>query len=79
MIENRGGAGSTIGTRDAARSAPDGYTLLIATSSLAINPSLYPDAAYDPKKDFAAIGLIRVEPESRAGQSVRASCTRLRN
>ena len=58
VIENRGGAGSTIGTRDVARSAPDGYTLLIATSSLAINPSLYPDVAYDPQKDFAPIGLI---------------------
>jgi hypothetical protein len=44
VIENRGGAGSTIGTRDVARSAPDGYTLLIATSSLAINPSLYSGA-----------------------------------
>ena len=65
VIENRGGAGSTIGTRDAARSAPDGYTLLIATSSLAINPSLYPDAAYDPKKDFAPIAR-RDEPEFRA-------------
>ncbi|MGA2892807.1 MAG: tripartite tricarboxylate transporter substrate binding protein [Xanthobacteraceae bacterium] len=61
VIENRGGAGSTIGTRDAARSAPDGYTLMIATSSLAINPSLYPDAGYDPK-DFAAIGLIASSP-----------------
>ena len=62
VIENRGGAGSTIGTRDAARSAPDGYTMLIATSSLAINPSLYPDAGYDPRKDFAAIGLIAASP-----------------
>jgi tripartite-type tricarboxylate transporter receptor subunit TctC len=62
VIENRGGAGSTIGTRDVARSAPDGYTLLIATSSLAINPSLYPDAGYDPRKDFAPIGLIATSP-----------------
>ena len=62
VIENRGGAGSTIGTRDVARSAPDGYTLLITTSSLAINPSLYPDTAYDPKKDFAPIGLIATSP-----------------
>jgi tripartite-type tricarboxylate transporter receptor subunit TctC len=62
VIQNRGGAGSTIGTRDAARSAPDGYTMLIATSSLAINPSLYPDAGYDPRKDFAAIGLIASSP-----------------
>jgi tripartite-type tricarboxylate transporter receptor subunit TctC len=58
VVENRAGAGSTIGTRDVARSAPNGYTLLIATSSLAINPSLYPDADYDPKKDFAPVGLI---------------------
>jgi tripartite-type tricarboxylate transporter receptor subunit TctC len=62
VIENRGGAGSTIGTRDVARSAPDGYTLLIATSSLAINPSLYPDAGYDPTKDFAPVGLIATSP-----------------
>jgi tripartite-type tricarboxylate transporter receptor subunit TctC len=62
VIENRGGAGSTIGTRDVARRPPDGYTLLIATSSLAINPSLYPDAGYDPKKDFAAVGLIASSP-----------------
>jgi tripartite-type tricarboxylate transporter receptor subunit TctC len=62
VIENRGGAGSTIGTRDVARSTPDGYTLLIATSSLAINPSLYPDVAYDPQKDFAPIGLIATSP-----------------
>ncbi len=62
VIENRGGAGSTIGTRDAARAAPDGYTLLIATSSLAINPQLYPDTAYDPVKDFAPIGLIAKSP-----------------
>jgi len=62
VIENRGGAGSTIGTRDVARSAPDGYTMLIATSALAINPSLYPDVAYDPKKDFAPIGLIATSP-----------------
>ena len=58
VVENRGGAGSTIGTRYVAKAKPDGYTILIATSALAINPSLYPDAGYDPKKDFAPIGLI---------------------
>jgi tripartite-type tricarboxylate transporter receptor subunit TctC len=58
VIENRGGAGGTIATRQVAHAAPDGLTLLIATSSLAINPSLYPSAGYDPRKDFAPIGLI---------------------
>jgi len=58
IIENRGGAGGTIATRQVAKAPPDGATLLIATSSLAINPSLYPNAGYDPRKDFAPIGLI---------------------
>src|SRR5215218_10520984 len=58
VVENRGGAGGTIATRQVAKSTPDGYTLLIATSSLAINPSLYPNVGYDPRKDFAPVGLI---------------------
>ena len=58
VIENRGGAGGTIATRQVAKAEPDGYTLLIATSSLAINPSLYPNVGYDPRKDFAPVGLI---------------------
>jgi tripartite-type tricarboxylate transporter receptor subunit TctC len=58
VVENRGGAGGTIATRQVAKATPDGYTLLIATSSLAINPSLYPNAGYDPRKDFSPIGLI---------------------
>ncbi len=58
VIENRGGAGGTIATRQVAKAKPDGYTLLIATSSLAINPSLYPNVGYNPRKDFAPVGLI---------------------
>ncbi len=58
VVENRGGVGSTIGTRYVAKSKADGYTILIATSALAINPALYPDVGYDPKKDFAPVGLI---------------------
>jgi tripartite-type tricarboxylate transporter receptor subunit TctC len=59
VVENRGGAGGIIATRAVARSAPDGYTILLAyTGTLAINPSLYGNPGYDPRKDFAPIGLI---------------------
>ena len=63
VVENRGGAGGTIATRAVAKSAPDGYTILLSyTGTLAINPSLYPNAGYDPRKDFAPIGLIASLP-----------------
>src|SRR5580704_8851620 len=59
VVDNRGGAGGTIATRAVARSAPDGHTILLAyTGTLAINPSLYANPGYDPRKDFAPIGLI---------------------
>ncbi|HLK84711.1 MAG TPA: tripartite tricarboxylate transporter substrate binding protein [Xanthobacteraceae bacterium] len=59
VVENRGGAGGTIATRAVARSAADGYTILLAyTGTLAINPSLYVNPGYDPRRDFAPIGLI---------------------
>src|SRR5215470_14964279 len=59
VIENRGGAGGSIGTRQVATAADDGYTLgLGGTGTLAIDPTLYPNAGYDPRKDFAPIGLI---------------------
>jgi tripartite-type tricarboxylate transporter receptor subunit TctC len=59
VIENRGGAGGTIATRAVAKSAADGYTLVIGgTGTLAINPTLYPNAGYDPRRDFAPVGLI---------------------
>ena len=59
VIENRGGAGGTIATRAVAKAAPDGYTLVIGgTGTLAINPTLYANAGYDPRKDFAPVGLI---------------------
>jgi tripartite-type tricarboxylate transporter receptor subunit TctC len=64
VIENRAAGGSGIvGTRQAARSAPDGYTLLLGyTSTLATGPSLHREAGYDPRKDFAPIGLIATAP-----------------
>jgi tripartite-type tricarboxylate transporter receptor subunit TctC len=59
VIENRGGAGGSIATRQVARSEPDGYTLgLGGTGTLAIDPTLYANVGYDPRKDFAPIGLI---------------------
>jgi len=59
VIENRGGAGGSIATRQIAKAAPDGYTLGIGgTGTLGVAPTLYPDAGYDPRKDFTPIGLI---------------------
>ena len=63
VVENRGGAGGTIATRAVAKTTPDGYTILLTyTGTLAINPTLYPNAGYDPRKDFAPIGLIGSQP-----------------
>jgi tripartite-type tricarboxylate transporter receptor subunit TctC len=59
VIENRGGAGGTIATRAVAKAPPDGYTLVVGgTGTLAVNPTLYANAGYDPRKDFAPVGLI---------------------
>ena len=59
VIENKGGAGGSIATRQVAKSTPDGYTLgLGGTGTLAINPTLYGNVGYDPRRDFAPVGLI---------------------
>jgi tripartite-type tricarboxylate transporter receptor subunit TctC len=64
VIQNRNMGGSgTAGTREAAHAAPDGYTLLFGyTSTLATGPNLYKDVGYDPRKDFAPIGLVASAP-----------------
>ena len=63
VIENRPGAGGNIGSRQAARSAPDGYTILLTfTGTLAINPSLYANLGYDPSKELIPIGSISTTP-----------------
>ncbi|WP_027579364.1 tripartite tricarboxylate transporter substrate binding protein [Bradyrhizobium sp. Ai1a-2] len=65
VIDNRPGAGGTVGTKAVAKSDPDGYTLVLGyTGTLAIGPSLYKKAGYDPRKDFAPIGMIGNAPNS---------------
>ena len=59
VIDNRAGAGGAIATRQVAKAAPDGYTLVIGgTGSLAVNPTLLPNVGYDVRKDFAPVGMI---------------------
>src|SRR5580698_6821120 len=65
VVDNRGGAGGTVGTKAVAKSEPDGYTLLAEyTGTLAIGPSLYRNVGYDPRKDFEPIGSIGCSPSS---------------
>jgi tripartite-type tricarboxylate transporter receptor subunit TctC len=63
VVDNRGGAGGSIAARQVARSTPDGYTLLLAFSAtLAISPSMFPNVGYDPRTDFAPIGMVGMAP-----------------
>jgi tripartite-type tricarboxylate transporter receptor subunit TctC len=63
IVENKPGAGTTLGADQVAKADPDGYTLLMATSTtLAINKTLYKKLAYDPVKDFTPIALIAGVP-----------------
>ena len=62
FVENRAGAGTTIGSGFVARAEPDGYTVLAHGSSLTITPSLYPNLAFDAARDFAAVVPLGVSP-----------------
>ena len=62
VIENRGGAGGNVGIAAAARSRADGYTLLLCSSSLVVNPLLYKSVPFDPYKDFVPISLLGTSP-----------------
>ncbi|MGA0594571.1 Bug family tripartite tricarboxylate transporter substrate binding protein [Enterovirga sp. CN4-39] len=61
IVENKPGAGGNIGAADASRSAPDGYTLFMATSAThSSNISFYPKLPYGPEKDFAPLTLVTI-------------------
>ena len=62
FVENKPGAGNMIGIEAAARAAPDGYTLLMTASTLALNSVLYKQVPYDPVRDFAPITLAATAP-----------------
>jgi len=62
FIENQGGAGGNLGIGATARSAPDGYTMAVVSTSYVVNPSLYPKIPYDPLKDFTPVTLAAVSP-----------------
>src|SRR5687768_3852487 len=69
VTENRGGAGGNVGAEAAARSAPDGYTIVLVAPSLAISPTLYSKLNYDPVKDFAPISLVATVPNVMVTQA----------
>jgi len=62
VTENRGGAGGNVGAEAAAKSAPDGYTIVLVAPSLAISPTLYAKLNYDPVKDLAPVSLVATVP-----------------
>ena len=62
VVENKAGAGTTIGTAEVAKSTPDGYTLLLAPAPFAITQFVYAKLPYDGKKDLVPIGLVQTTP-----------------
>lgn len=65
VVDNRGGAGGALGTRQVAKSAPDGYTIALGyTGTLAIGPALFPNTGYDVRTDFAPVGRIGAAPST---------------
>jgi tripartite-type tricarboxylate transporter receptor subunit TctC len=62
VVENRAGAGGNVPTAQVAKAPADGYTILAHSSAYAVNPSLTPNAGYDPEKDFVAIAVVAAQP-----------------
>lgn len=62
VVENRPGAGDTVGTAVAAQAPPDGYTLVMSSISLAFDPVIYPHLSYDPLRDLAPVAMVATQP-----------------
>ena len=62
VVENRGGAGGTIGSAAVAKADPDGYTVLVNAAAHSAAPAAYPQITYDPAKDFSAVAIFGVVP-----------------
>jgi tripartite-type tricarboxylate transporter receptor subunit TctC len=62
VVDNRGGAGGNIGAAAVAKSAPDGYTVLLTTSAFAVNVSLFSSPGYDAQKDFIPVAMVASQP-----------------
>src|SRR5262245_2380355 len=77
VVDSRPGAATIVGTEIAAKSAPDGYTVLMITTTFAINPGLYTKLPYDPGKDFTPVTQLNSQPNvvvvtpSFAGKSIK--------
>ena len=63
VIDNKGGAGGSLGTEVVAKSAPDGYTVLFTLSSHTINPAIFPKLSFDTLKDFEPVGMVASLPQ----------------
>jgi len=62
VVENRAGAGGNVPASQVAKAPADGYTILAHSSAYAVNPSLSPNAGYDPEKDFVAVAVVAAQP-----------------
>ncbi|MDB5798620.1 MAG: tctC7 [Paucimonas sp.] len=79
IIDNRGGAGGTIGAAIAAKAAPDGYTWFVGAAHHAIAPSIYPKLDYDIEKDFVPVALLATPPQVIVVNPQRVQATDLKS
>ncbi len=73
IVENRPGAGGTIGVAQVAKADPDGYTILVHSSSYTVTPSTYPNTPYDTLRDLTGIAPLGLCPTSSSSRPPKAS------